>query len=96
MGRFQQVRQLAARPPDRDRRPGSRLALGAIDQGAQLLRKAPMPAPRLIGGHLHGNGEEPVVIAIRVRLQQSLELFTAGHGTFSIVGTRRFTPGTPS
>ena len=83
---FQQVRQLATRPPDGDRRPGRQPALGPIDQGAQLVREPPMPAPRLVGCHLHGNGEEPVVVAIGVRLEQRLELFTAGHGDSSSVG----------
>ena len=67
--RFQQVRQLAARAPDRDWLPGPQLALGSIDQGSQLLGKPPMSTPCLVGSHLHGDGEEPVVIAIHVRLQ---------------------------
>ena len=86
IGRFQQIRQLAARPPDRNRRPGPRLALGAIDQRAQLLGESAMPTPRLVSGHLHGDGEEAVVIAVRMGLQQRLELFTAGHQEFSHVG----------
>ena len=77
--RFQQARQLAARPPDRNRPSRPRPVLRGIDHGAQLFREPAMPTPRLMRGHLHGDGEKAVVVAVNVRLEQRLELFTASH-----------------
>ena len=43
-----------------------------------------MPEAGLVGGDLHGDGEESVVVAVDVGLEESLELGGAGHS-----GSRR-------
>ena len=47
-------------------------SLGITDHGPQLFGELTVAEPRLVGGDLHGDGEEPVVVAIQMRLQQRL------------------------
>jgi len=83
IGRLQEIRQLTARAADRHRRSCAAPSLGIIDHGPQLCRELAVAKPRLVGGDLHGDGEEPVVVALHMGLEQRLDLLSTGHGSDS-------------
>ncbi len=80
VGSFEQVGQLSARTADRDRRVRVAAALRLIDDVAQIGGQLAVAQPRFVGGDLHGDRYEAVVVAFQVRPQQGFEVFGAGHG----------------
>ena len=50
-----------------------------IDQIAQLLRDAGMAEPRLMSRRLHGNGQEFLVVAFQVALEQRDDVAGCAH-----------------
>ena len=95
-GRFQEIRQLAARAADRHWRAHAAPSLGIIDHGPQLFRELAVTEPRLVRRDLHGDGEESIVFAVDMRLQQRLDLLSAGHESDSGAVLEESYPGIPS
>ena len=83
VGSFEQVRELAPRASDRNRRARDPPALRLVDHGSQLFGELAVPQPRLVCRDLHGDGEEAVVVAVEVRPEERLDVLSAGHGAFS-------------
>ena len=59
--------------------------LGFVYQSAQLHGQPAMPELGLMRRHLHGDRQEPLVVAPDVRLQKRLDLLSGGHGVFCTV-----------
>ena len=78
----------AVRGSNRYRRTRAASFLGIIDQGPQFFREFAVTESRLVGSNLHGDGEETVVVAVHMRLQQRLDLLSAGHVWAAGAGTR--------
>ena len=79
IGRLQKVGQFTARAADRYRWAYAASSLGVVNHGSQLFRKLAVTESRLVGGDLHGDREESIVVAVHVRLQQRLDLLSTGH-----------------
>ncbi len=60
-------------------------ALGRIDQVLELLSKLAVALPRLMRGELHSSGEETILIAGNVALEQRHDMAGGGHSLFSRV-----------
>lgn len=82
--------------PGQDRRgqglPGARPAPGLVDDVAQIGGQFPVTELRFLSGDLHGDRDEPPVVALQMRPQQRLELLGTGHW-MSPVGVGVFPTG---
>ena len=79
IGDLEEVGEFAMRLADGDEGRRAAASLGLVDGVPQIGRELAMAEPGFVGGDLHRNREEPVVVAVGVGLNQCLELRAASH-----------------